>query len=85
MNYAELVSAIKAYTENDFPDTVGSGGLTSTDQLNTFIQQAEQRVFNSVQLLDLRKNVTGNCTASNKYVTVPSDWLATFSMAVVVS
>lgn len=83
MNYAELVSAIKAYTENDFPDTVGSGGLTSTDQLNTFIQQAEQRVFNSVQLLDLRKNVTGNCTASNKYVTVPSDWLATFSMAVV--
>ena len=83
MNYAELVSAIKAYTENDFPDTVGSGGLTSTDQLNTFIQQAEQRVFNSVQLLDLRKNVTGNCTASNKYVTVPTDWLATFSMAVV--
>lgn len=83
MNYADLVSAIKAYTENDFPDTVGSGGLTSTEQINTFIINAEERVFNSVQLLDLRKNVTGNVTPTNKYLSVPSDWLATFSMAVI--
>jgi hypothetical protein len=62
MNYATLVSTIKAYTENDFPDTAGSGGLTSTEQVDTFIQEAEQRVFNSVQMLDLRKNVTGNVT-----------------------
>ena len=83
MNYADLVSAIKAYTENDFPDTVGSGGLTSTEQINTFIINAEERVFNTVQLLDLRKNVTGNVTPTNKYLSVPSDWLSTFSMAVI--
>ena len=83
MNYTELAAAIRAYTENDFPDTAGSGGMTSDEQVDTFIQQAEQRVFNTVQLLDLRKNVTGNCTASNKYLTMPSDWLATFSVAVI--
>lgn len=90
MNYAQLFEAIKGYVENDFPDTswtdsTGSGTATytSTEQINTFIQQAEQRVFNAVQLLDLRKNVTGNCTTGNKYLTVPSDWLATFSIAVV--
>lgn len=83
MNYSELVSAIKAYTENDFPDTVGSGGLSSTEQLDTFIREAEQRVFNTVQLLDLRKNVTGNCTAGNTYLSVPTDWLSNFSVAVI--
>lgn len=83
MNYAALVSAIKAYTENDFPDTAGSGGLTSTQQINIFIQEAEQRIYNTVQLLDLRKNVTGNVTSGNKYLSVPSDWLANFSLAVI--
>lgn len=83
MNYDQLVEAIKGYTENDFPDTIGSGGMTSTEQINTFIQNAEERIFNSVQLLDLRKNVTGNCTANNRYLSVPSDWLATFSIAVI--
>jgi hypothetical protein len=83
VNYTDLVSAIKAYTENDFPNTAGSGGLTSTQQINTFIQEAEQRVFNSIQMLDLRKNVTGTCTSGNKYLSVPTDWLANFSLAVV--
>lgn len=83
MNYAQLVEAIKGYTENDFPDTIGSGGMDTTEQINTFIVNAEERIFNSVQLLDLRKNVTGNCTANNKYLSVPSDWLATFSMALI--
>lgn len=90
MNYAELFETIKGYVENDFPDTswTGSDGsstvtLTSTEQINTFIEQTEQRVFNTVQLLDLRKNVTGNLTASNKYLSVPSDWLANFSLAVI--
>lgn len=83
MNYATLVSTIQAYTENDFPDTAGSGGLTSTEQIDTFIQQAEQRIFNNVQLLDLRKNVTGNATSGNMYLSVPSDWLANFSLAVI--
>jgi hypothetical protein len=57
--------------------------FTSTEQINTFIEQAEQRIFNTVQLLDLRKNVTGNMTAGNKYLSVPSDWLANFSIAVI--
>lgn len=90
MDYAALFETIKGYVENDFPNTswtdpTGSGTvtLTSTEQINTFIEQAEQRVFNTVQLLDLRKNVTGNCTASNKYLSVPSDWLANFSIAVI--
>jgi hypothetical protein len=83
MNYATLFETIKAYTENDFPDTAGSGGLTSDEQIDTFIEQAELRIFNNVQLLDLRKNVTGNATSGNMYLSVPSDWLANFSLAVI--
>jgi hypothetical protein len=90
MNYAQLFETIKGYVENDFPntswtDSAGSGTVTftSTEQINTFIEQAEQRIFNTVQLLDLRKNVTGNMTSGNKYLSVPSDWLANFSMAVI--
>jgi len=83
MNYATLVETIQAYTENDFPDTAGSGGLTSAEQIATFVGQAEQRIYNTVQLLELRKNVTGNATATNMYLSVPSDWLANFSLAVI--
>ena len=73
MNYAELVAEINSYTENQF----------QTADINTFIEQAEQRIYNSVQLPALRKNVTGNVTANNKYLSSPSDWLATFSLAVI--
>ena len=90
MNYAALFETVKGYVENDFPNTTWTDStgnadttFTSTEQINTFIQQAEQRIFNTVQLLDLRKNVTGNCTLGNKYLSVPSDWLATFSLAVI--
>jgi hypothetical protein len=90
VNYATLFETIKGYVENDFPntswtDSAGTGTVTftSTEQINTFIQEAEQRVFNSVQIPDLRKNVTGNCTINNKYLSVPSDWLANFSLAVI--
>lgn len=83
MNYTELSAAIQSYTENTFPDTISGSGLTSAEQLALFVQQAEQRVFNSVQLLDLRKNVTGSCTAGNKYLSVPDDWLANYSLAVI--
>lgn len=83
MTYDELVSSIKAYLENDFPDTAGSGGLTSVEQINTFIRQAEQRIFNTVQLLALRKNVVGQCTQNDQYLKVPIDWLANYSIAVV--
>lgn len=73
MNYSELVAEIESYTENQF----------ETADINTFIEQAEQRVYNSVQLPALRKNVTGNVTVNNKYLSSPSDWLATFSLAVI--
>jgi hypothetical protein len=90
MNYTTLFGLIKSYVENDFPnqdwtDTAGTGTATTsgTAQINTFIYQAEQRIFNSVQLPDLRKNVTGQATTGNKYLNVPSDWLATFSLAAI--
>ncbi|MDP5207102.1 hypothetical protein ORI99_08650 [Alishewanella sp. SMS9] len=83
MNYTQLTNAIKSYTENSFPDSVAASDFTSTDQIDTFIRQAEQRVHNTIQLLELRKNVTGNATANNKYLTVPSDWLSNFSLAVI--
>ena len=73
MTYTELVAAIKSYTENDY----------STTDVNTFIQNAEQRIHNTVQLPDLRKNVTGTMSSGNKYFSLPSDWLSTFSIAVI--
>jgi hypothetical protein len=83
MNYTQLTNAIKSYTENSFPDSVAASDFTSTDQINTFIRQAEQRVYNTIQLLELRKNVTGHTTENNKYLTVPSNWLSNFSLAVI--
>lgn len=73
MNYSQLVAQIQDYTENTFTTTV----------VNNFIQQAEQRIYNSVQLPALRKNVTGTTTSGNKYLAMPTNWLATFSLAVI--
>jgi hypothetical protein len=81
MNYAQLVSAIKGYAENDFPATAGS--FTSTDQVNTFIRQSEQRIYNSVQFPAIRKNVTGITTSGNKYLAMPVDFLASYSLAAI--
>jgi hypothetical protein len=78
MNYAELTAAIKAYAENY--DT-GTGGFI--ENIPVFVQNAEERIYNIVQLPALRKNVTGTMTAGNKYVGLPSDWLATFSIAAI--
>ncbi len=83
MNYTELVASIKAYAENDFPSTAGTGGLTSDEQIATFTRQAEERIYNMVQILELRKNVTGTLSTGVPYLTVPSDWLANFSLAVI--
>jgi hypothetical protein len=81
MNYTQLTSAIKGFAENDFPATVGS--FTSADQIARFVQLAEQRIYNMVQLPAIRKNVTGGLTTGNKYLATPSDWLSTFSLAVI--
>jgi len=90
MNYSTLFETIKGYLENDFPataftDSAGTGTvtLTSTEQINTFITQAEQRIYNTVQFPSLRKNVTGNVTANTKYLSSPNDFLAAYSLAVV--
>ena len=77
------MATIISFVENDFPDASDIGGLTSAEQIATFVQQAEQRIFNRVQLLELRKNVTGTTTSSNPYLSVPSDWLANYSLAVI--
>jgi len=73
LTYSQLVAQIQDYTENTF---------TTTD-INVFISQAEQRIYNSVQLPALRKNVTGSMTSGNKYLAIPNDWLSTFSLAVI--
>ena len=89
MNYTTLFETIKGYVENDFPNTqfsdpaAATATLTSKEQVDTFIQQAEQRIYNSVQFPSIRKNVTGTTTASNKYLSSPSDFLATYSIAVI--
>ena len=85
MTYSELITAIQTYTENTFPSTTLADGTTvsSTTQLNRFIEQAEQRIYNSVQFPSLRKNVVGTVTAANKYLTCPDDFLATYSLAVI--
>ena len=70
MNYTQLTAAIKGFAENDFPATVGS--FTSADQLARFVELAEQRVYNTVQLPAFRKNVTGNTTTANKYLATQS-------------
>jgi hypothetical protein len=81
LNYAQLIAAIQGYSENTFPATAGS--FSSTDQLNTFIKQAEQRIYNSIQFPPIRKNVTGTTTINNKYLSSPGDFLSVFSMAVI--
>lgn len=74
MNYTALSSAIQDYTE-------------TTEQLfvaniPNFVQLAEERIYNSVQIPAIRRNVVGNLTVNDKYLSLPTDYLATFSLAV---
>lgn len=73
MNYAALCANIQSITENTF----------TADQLAMFTQQAEQKIYNTVQIANLRKNVTGSTTSTNKYLSCPTDFLSVYSMAVV--
>jgi len=85
MNYQELFAQIQSYTENQFPAMILANGssVSVTTQIDTFIQQAERRIYNTVQIPSLRKNVTGTTTANNKYLACPNDYLATYSLAVI--
>jgi hypothetical protein len=78
MNYTQLVAAIEAYSENYDTST---GGFV--DNIPVFVYNAEQRIYNTVQLPSLRKNVIGTLTASNKYLACPTDFLATYSIALI--
>ena len=85
MTYSELITAIQTYTENNFPSTTLADGTTvsSTTQLNRFIEQAEQRIYNSVQFPSLRKNMIGALTSGLKYLSTPPDFLSAYSLAVI--
>jgi hypothetical protein len=75
MNYADLRQAIIDYTETDEAIFV--------QNIPTFVEQAEERIYNTVQIPALRRNVTGNVTATNKYLACPDDFLSVFSLAAV--
>jgi len=74
MNYTQLRTAIEDYTQNY--------ETTFIANLPVFVTQAEQRIYNSVQFPSLRKNVTGVLTLGNKYLSCPTDYLSTYSMAI---
>jgi hypothetical protein len=73
MNYSELVTAVQDYCENTFP----------TVDMNTMIRNAEQNIYNTVQLASLRKNMTGSLTTGNQYLSAPDDFLSVYSLAVI--
>ena len=73
MTYSQLTANIQDICETTF----------TSDQLAMFVQQTEQFIYNTVQLPALRKNVTGTVTTGNKYLAVPSDYLYTYSLAVI--
>jgi len=75
MNYETLYNSIQAYAENTEQLFVAN--------IPVFVQEAEDRIYNSVNLPSLRKNVTGTLTAANQYISLPSDWLANYSLAVI--
>ena len=73
MNYTELKTSISSICENPFSDT----------ELSLFVKQTEQKIYNSVQVSNLRKNSVGTTTAGNKYLSSPGDFLSVYSLAVV--
>jgi len=75
VNYSELRQKII-----DFAETEEQMFL---DNIDGFIRDAEQQIFNAVQIPALRKNATSTLTQNNSYLSSPSDFLAVFSLAVV--
>lgn len=73
--YAQLVDAIYGYLQTDV------NGLPTAD-MNTIIRQAEQRIYYDVQIPVLKKNVTGNMSSGNRYLSTPTDFLSVYSIAV---
>lgn len=90
ITYPDLFKTVQGYVENDFPSgtfasSTGAGTtlFTSKDQIDTFIRQAEQRIYNTVQFPIFRKNQTGTLLQDQDYLSSPSDFLAVYSLAVI--
>jgi hypothetical protein len=75
MNYETLYNSIQAYAENTEQLFVAN--------IPVFVQEAEERIYNSVQIPSLRRNVTGNLSSGNQYLSLPNDYLSTYSIAVI--
>lgn len=84
MTYNELVNAIQAYTENQFPAVYLADGTTMSTliQINRFIEQAEQKIYNVIQFPSLRKNVSGVVSYTTPYLSAPNDFLSVYSLAI---
>ena len=77
MNYVQLYQAIQDYSENTEALFIAN--------IPVFVQQAEERVFNTINFPSLRRNVTGNLSVGNQYLSLPNDWLSTYSIAIYTS
>jgi hypothetical protein len=75
MNYVQLYQSVQDYAE--------SSEQAFVESISTFVRQAEDRIYNTVQIPSLRRNVTGTLTANNKYLSAPNDYLSTYSLAVI--
>jgi hypothetical protein len=75
VNYSQLSQLIQDYCQSTETSFVAN--------IPTFVQLAEERIYNSVQIPAIRKNVTGTMTQNFQYFQLPSDWLSTFSLAVI--
>jgi hypothetical protein len=73
VNYTDLIANVQDIVENTF----------TNDQMAMFVRQAEQKIYNTVQIANLRKNVYGQLTANNQYLSAPTDFLSTYSLAVI--
>ena len=73
MNYTDLIANVQDIVENTF----------TNDQMAMLVKQAEQKIYNTVQIANLRKNVYGQLTADNQYLSAPTDFLSTYSLAVI--
>jgi hypothetical protein len=75
MNYETLYNTIQAYAENTEALFVSN--------IPVFVQEAEDRIYNAVQIPALRRNVTGTVTSGNQYISLPNDWLSNYSIAII--
>jgi hypothetical protein len=75
MNYELLYNSIQSYAENTEQLFVAN--------IPVFVQEAEERIYNTVQIPSLRKNVTGNVSSGNQYLSLPNDYLSSYSVAII--